>query len=178
MRRLMLLRHAKSDRDTGERDDHARPLNERGREAAALVGRYMHEMTYLPALVLCSTADRARETWKIVRSSFDGRIKVRFEEALYLAEWTRLLDRVHRTEEFSPLLLVGHNPGMQQLAAALAATPKTAMQRKRTALMQHKFSTCTLAVFDFRTKGWASLQPGTGRLRDFVRPKDLATGGD
>ncbi|MGQ0741177.1 MAG: SixA phosphatase family protein [Alphaproteobacteria bacterium] len=174
MRRLLLLRHAKSDRDAGERDDHLRPLNERGRDAAALIGRYMREKKYLPALVLCSSARRTRETWDIVRRSLNGKAEVRFESALYLAEWKKMLDCVRRETDASPLLLIGHNPGMEQLAAVLQAPAKTPKHRKRAEAMVRKFSSGALAVFDFRMRGWASIGPGAGQLKDFVRPRELA----
>ncbi len=97
MRRLFLLRHAKSDwsKPGGrQRDDHERPLNARGQDAAALIGRYMRKKKYLPALVLCSTATRTRETLEILLPALGAKPEIRFEDSLYLAEWPRLLEAV------------------------------------------------------------------------------------
>ena len=178
MRQLLLLRHTKSDwsKPGGrQREDHERPLNARGQEAAALIGRYMRKKKYIPALVLCSTAARTRETLKIVLPALAARPEIRYEDSLYLAEWPRLLEAVRAAPDgASPLLLVGHNPGMEQLAAALAAQAKTAATRALAGVMAQKFPTGALAVLDFRGESWAGVKPGAGRLRDFVRPKELA----
>jgi phosphohistidine phosphatase len=163
------------------RDDHERPLTARGRMAASLMGRYMHDKGYLPALVLCSTAVRARETLDIILPAFEASPKVHYEDSLYLAEWPRLLEVLHAAPgEASPLLLVGHNPGLEQLAMALLAKPKTAAIRALAGVMAQKFPTTSLAVLNFRGKSWDSLKPGTGRLVDFMRPKDFspAAGGE
>jgi phosphohistidine phosphatase len=178
MRRLFLLRHAKSDwsKPGGrQRDDHERSLNARGQEAAALIGRYMRKKKYQPALVLCSTATRTRETLKILLPALGASPEIRYEDTLYLAEWPRLLEAVRAApEKASPVLLVGHNPGMEQLAAALVARPQTAAGRALAGVMAQKFPTGALAVFDFRGDSWTAVKPGAGRLKDFVRPKELA----
>ncbi len=72
-----------------------------------------------------------------------------------------------------PVLIIGHNPGIEQLAAALAARPKTAAARALANVMAQKFPTAALAVFDFRGESWSAVKPGAGRLTDFVRPKEL-----
>jgi phosphohistidine phosphatase len=178
MRQLFLLRHAKSDwsKPSGrQRGDHERSLNARGQEAAALMGRYMRKKKYLPALVLCSTAMRTRETLEILLPALGTKPEIRYEDSLYLAEWPHLLEIVRASpEKASPVLLVGHNPGLEQLAAALLARPKTAAGRALAGVMAQKFPTGALAVFDFRGGSWAAVKPGAGRLKDFVRPKELA----
>ena len=179
MQKLLLLRHAKSDRSKSAsgRGDHARPLNERGRMAASLMGRHMREKNYLPALVLCSTAERTRETLKILLGFFKTAPEIRYQDSLYLAPWPNLLAAVRAAPQMaSPLLLVGHNPGMEQLALALAAPPKSAAGHALAETMAEKFPTAALAVLNFRNASWGSIRPGTGRLADFVRPKDLASG--
>ena len=179
MQRLLLLRHAKSDRSKAAsgRGDHARQLNDRGRMAASLMGRHMREKGYVPALVLCSTSARTRETLKILLRSFETTPEVRYQDALYLAPWPNLLAAV-RGAPASPLLLVGHNPGMEQLALALAAPPKSAAGREFAEVMAQKFPTGALAVLNFRGESWNSIKPGVGRLADFVRPKDLSSAKD
>lgn len=178
MQRLLLLRHAKSDRsnaDDEERDDHARPLNARGRIAAALMGRHMREAGYVPRLVLCSTSARTRETLEILLPEMEAEPEVRYEESLYLAKWPALLEAVRAAPaRATPLLVVGHNPGMEQFALALNGRSKNAGRRALAEVMTQKFPTAALAVIDFRNDGWESLKPGGGRLVDFVRPKELA----
>jgi phosphohistidine phosphatase len=178
MRRLLLLRHAKSDWAKAEgraRDDHERPLTTRGRMAASLMGRYMRDRNYLPALVLCSTAVRTRETLDMVLPALEVSPKVRYEDSLYLAEWPRLLETLRAAPtEASPLLLIGHNPGLEQLAIALLAKPKTAAIRALAEAMARKFPTTALAVLNFRGGSWDAVKPGTGRLVDFMRPKDFS----
>lgn len=178
MRRLLLLRHAKSDRSkqagASLRDDRARPLNARGKEAAALMGRYMREKKYAPSLVLCSTAVRTRETLELLLPALGASPEIRYEDSLYLAVWPRLLDAVRGAPgNASSLLMIGHNPGIEQLASALTARPKTAAGRALADVMAQKFPTAALAVLDFRGDDWAAVKPGAGRLADFMRPRDL-----
>jgi len=172
--RLLLLRHAKSDwSKTGE--DHERPLNARGRKTAPRMGAYLKDKGYFPKLVLCSTARRTRETLDLVRPYLEPEPKIRFSRSLYLAEWPALLGALRDVPRTCPtVLLVGHNPGLEQLAAALAREPETRDEQERMDRMAEKFSTCALAAFDFEARDWRSVGPGAGALVDYVRPKDLA----
>ena len=173
---LMLLRHAKSDwpKSSGSKpDDHARPLSNRGQKDAPRMGKYMRAQKWEPALVLCSNAARTRETWELVAPELKTEPKVRFEKALYLAAWPALLSIVQNVPAATPsLLLIGHNPGIEQLAVALALEPKTPSERARAENLSKKFPTCALAVLEFRGD-WRAAKPGSGRLTAFVKPKDL-----
>ena len=172
--RLLLLRHAKSDW-SGKMDDHERPLSARGRQAAPLVGAYLAGKNYVPALVLCSTAVRAQETLELLVTHLPAAPKIRYDRGLYLAEWPQLLQAVqHAPAKASPLLLVGHNPGLEQLTIALALQPGSVAEKARSEKMTEKFPTAALAVLDFDVRSWRSVKPGLGRLVDYVRPKDLA----
>jgi phosphohistidine phosphatase len=117
---LHLLRHAKSSwKDDVE--DHKRQLNRRGREAAQFVGQHLPNAVGRVDLVLCSSAVRTRETLKFILAQFQPRPPCLIEDGLYLADCPRLLERLSRVEEsFVNVLLIGHNPGLHQLAAALA----------------------------------------------------------
>lgn len=175
MLRLLLLRHGKAEPASAKLDDHERPLNGRGRIDAKLVGEYLKAGGNMPALVLCSTSLRTRETWAAMASVF-GRTKphTQFERDLYLAIWPRLLTMIKATPaKASPVLLIGHNPGIEQLAFALALKPKTADERTRLETLAGKFPTATLAVLDLDAKNWAAAAQGQFRLTDFVKPKDL-----
>jgi len=174
--RLLLLRHAKSDwgKDV---DDHDRALAPRGRKAAPEVAHYMRKNDYLPDVVLCSTAQRTRETLDLLLAGWKKKPDIRYERGLYLADWPVLLANLKKAPANAlSLLLVGHNPGMEQLGIALAAQPASDSERARLQRLTQKFPTAALAVFVFDIASWRDLKPGTGQLVDFVRPKDLARG--
>jgi phosphohistidine phosphatase len=174
--RLLLLRHAKSDWSK-DADDHDRPLSPRGRKAAPGIARYMRSHEYLPEAVLCSTAQRTRETLDLLLAAWRKKPEVRYESAVYLADWPVLLANLKKAPtRASPLLFVGHNPGIEQLAIALAVQPKDAQERARLQRLTQKFPTAALAVFDFEITSWRNLKPGSGQLVDYVRPKDLGQG--
>ena len=152
MKRLYLLRHAKSSWDDPELADHERPLSARGRRAADAIGNYLREHGIEPELVLCSSAARTRET--LARIGLSGEV----ERELYGASANELLARVR---ELSPrlesVLLIGHNPGMHDLALALTGEPAD------------KYPTGALATIELA--GWTAR---SGRMIGFVRPRELA----
>lgn len=174
--RLLLLRHAKSDWSK-DADDHDRPLSARGRKAAPAMAHYMRGQDYLPQAVLCSTAQRTRETLDLLLAAWTKKPAIRYERELYLADWQVLLASLKKAPaRASPLLLVGHNPGMEQLALALALRPQGIAEKARLQRLTQKFPTAALAVLDFDIPSWRGLKPGLGQLVDYVRPKDLAGG--
>ena len=173
MKTLYALRHAKSDQGDGTVSDHERPLNARGRDAAPKMGAYLTSMGYRPDLILCSTARRTVETCNLVQPVL-GEITVSFEQGLYLAEARMIFDRVRRLEDkVGSVLVIGHNPGLEQLAHALSVAPKTEEEESRHRRMREKFSTCALAVIKFPAKTWREIKQGGGLLVDFMRPRDL-----
>ena len=174
---MLLLRHAKSDWGK-EIEDHERPLSARGKKAAPQMALYMRAEGYEPAQILSSSARRTKETVELLLPKLRGKPNVRYERALYLADWPRLLSAVRAAKASSPLLLVGHNPGIEQLAIALALQPKTPAERVRLQRMAEKFPTAALAVLDFDAPTWRSIKAGQGRLIDYMRPKDLAIAAD
>ena len=178
--RLLLLRHAKSDW-SGKADDHARHLSARGKRTAPRIGVYMRAKGYEPELVLCSTAERTKETLELVLPALAGQPQIRYDRSLYLAEWPVLLAEIRAlASEASPVMVVGHNPGLEQLAIALALQAQSAAERGRLQKLALRFPTAALAVLDFEIVDWSGLKPGLGRLIDYVRPKDLdgENGGD
>jgi phosphohistidine phosphatase len=173
--RLLLLRHAKSDW-SGNLGDHDRPLAPRGRKAAPRIGAFMRKKGYVPEAVLCSTAERTKQTLELLLPQLRADPTVRYDPALYLAEWPALLAALQSEGAAdTPLLMIGHNPGLEQLAVALTLQPQDAAERARFEALERKFPTAALAVLDFDVPLWEAVKPGTGRLRDFVRPRD--TGG-
>jgi phosphohistidine phosphatase len=170
MLRLVLLRHAKSAWPDGVAD-HDRPLAPRGQEAAPLIGAHLAAEGIRPKLLLVSTARRTRETAALVADKADLPKPV-FEPGIYEASWSRLIEIIReRGGAHSPLMLVGHNPGIASLAGMLAdpALSNGDALRRLTA----KVPTAALAVIDFDVKSFADVKPGTGVLAAFVTPKML-----
>ncbi|MFM9841630.1 MAG: SixA phosphatase family protein [Dongiaceae bacterium] len=168
MKRLLLLRHAKSSRDNPRLQDFDRPLAKRGREAAPEIGRLMRTAGWLPELVLCSTARRTQETAELVLAELGGNIKVRHLDTLYLAAPEQMLNEIHAVEgKAGTLLVVAHNPGTALLANHLAASgDKKALQHLR-----EKYPTAGLAVFEADINSWSKLD--RANLIDFVTPRDI-----
>jgi phosphohistidine phosphatase len=167
MFRLMLLRHAKSDWPDGVAD-HERPLGRRGTEAAPAMGAYMATEQLIPDLVVVSSARRTRETWELAGAAFREELPTRFEPRIYDASPEDLLGVVHETpNDVRTLLLVGHNPGFEELAGRLVGHG----DRYAFARMLQKFPTAALAVIDFTVAGWADVVDRAGRLDRFVTPR-------
>lgn len=175
MLKLLLLRHAKSSWDDLDHSDHQRPLNKRGMKAAPEMGRYIVKQGLTPKLVLSSTATRARQTTQLVTKQFSAttqdQTQIRFIDELYNFSGFHTPLNIIRDngDHQSPLLLVGHNPTMEELAGELTGTGNSAAR----ALMHEKYPTAALAVIDFDIPQWADLQTGIGTLVQFTRPRDL-----
>jgi phosphohistidine phosphatase len=170
-KRLFLLRHAKSSWDDPGQDDHDRPLAPRGRRAVQVIGDHLRANKIAPALVLCSTSRRTRETLDGVRPGGEQLI----EPELYGADASAVLERLRRVpDEIDSVMVIGHNPAMQVLVLRLAAAagPAAATGSELLAAVQRKFPTGALATLEFEC-GWSELAPDTARLSAFVRPKQL-----
>jgi phosphohistidine phosphatase len=170
MRTLLLLRHAKSSWETPELADVDRPLAPRGKEAAPRLARLMAKKGWRPDLVLCSQAERVRETWQLMAPVLGEGIPCKTLRTIYLGAPSQLLATLRRADkEAKTLMLIGHNPGLGALAASLSGGgPKKSLEK-----MSNKFPTGALAVIDFDLDDWSGVMPGGGRLEAFVRPKDL-----
>ena len=174
MKRLFLLRHAKAERDRPGVDDEARVLAPRGREDAARIGRFLNEEVYLANLVLCSAAARTRETLELVLPQLNAKPAVKYLDELYMADSEAILDLVRQTREATgSLMIVGHNPGLEECARSLVRPPDDRKLRKRYETMMEKFPTGALAVVDFEAEQWSAIGGWVGALELFVRPKDL-----
>ena len=167
MRRLHLLRHAKSSWEDPSLRDHERPLAPRGRKAAKRIARWAQENDVRPELVASSSAVRARETLERVLPGL-GKPEVRIEEELYAATAEALLERVRALpDEVEEAMLVGHNPGLGDLALLLAEPGDL---RERAA---EKVPTGALATLEADVARWSDLEPGGARLVAFVQPREL-----
>lgn len=166
LRRLVVLRHAKSAWPEGLAD-HARPLGPRGLRDAPAVGRWLATADCLPDLVLCSTARRTRQTWQLAAGELGSVPQVRYERRIYAADDQELLDAVREVPaDIETLLLIGHNPGLQELILLLTGEAiGDALYRTRT-----KFPTSAVAVLTWRGS-WSDLAPGTALLTDLAIPR-------
>jgi phosphohistidine phosphatase len=171
MKRLLLLRHAKAVRDSAD-GDHERKLNARGSGNAATLGAFLQKSGLAPDLVLCSTAKRTVETWELVADELGLAAKVEFLDALYLASAKKIQNIVHNAAG-GTLLVIAHNPGIEECAAELARKSATADEAARLDNLKQKYPTCALAVLEFEIANWKELAPSSGVLAAFVRPKDL-----
>lgn len=165
--RLILLRHAKSAWPDGIAD-RERPLAERGRKAAPIIGAYMAREKLIPDLALVSPARRAQETWKLVREALSKKVAERETPDIYEVAAERILEVIRTVEPaIRTLLIVGHNPGMEKAASLLVANgDPDAIGR-----MKEKFPTAGLAVIDFDVDGWDEVTKGSGYLDRFVAPR-------
>ncbi|ESY85570.1 histidine phosphatase [Mesorhizobium sp. LNHC220B00] len=169
MKQLLLLRHAKSSWDDPDLDDFDRPLAERGLKAAQLIGRELAARDWLPDQVLVSPALRTRDTWRLVAAELPVHPRVAFAEALYDAAAADILSQLRKADPSSGCLLVlGHNPGLEELAKRLAGSGSEAKARKR---LEKKFPTAALARFVLEDD-WSGLS--AARLTHSLRPKDLS----
>ena len=172
MKTVLLLRHAKSAWSNPGLVDHERPLSSRGERAAEIMAEYIADKCPRLDIILCSTAVRTRQTLApLVRRLPAPAPPIALEKGLYLASEAALLARLQAlTEEAGTALLIGHNEGIGELAAALAgrgpADPLKALREK--------FPTGALAVLRSPAKQWADLTLGATELLAFVRPRDLA----
>ncbi|MFC3322437.1 SixA phosphatase family protein [Mesorhizobium cantuariense] len=168
MKQLFLLRHAKSSWDDPGLDDFDRPLSERGLKAARLMGRELVARDWLPDLVLVSSALRTRDTWRLVAAELPTHPRVALTEALYDASAADILSQIRQADASSgSLLVVGHNPGLEDLAKQLAGPSSEAKAHKR---LEEKFPTAALARFVFEGD-WSGVS--SARLTHCLRPKDL-----
>ncbi|MBN9061651.1 MAG: phosphoglycerate mutase [Rhizobiales bacterium 65-9] len=169
MRRLILLRHAKSDWPENVAD-HDRPLDERGRAQAPLMGRYLAEERIIPDVAIVSTARRTQETWRLASEAFSEAIPRRDEPRLYAASADMAI-HVARGAEGDPrtLLMVGHNPSFHEAAAMLTGHG----DRYAFARLKERFPTCAMAIIDFAVENWSEIAPRGGRLDRYLTPKSL-----
>ena len=170
MKRLTLLRHAKSGDDGTVARDFDRPLNPKGRRAARAIGRHMHDQGLHFDTVLASPATRVAETLAEVEAGYGGALDPHWERRIYLATTDELLDLVHETSDSTDsLLLVGHNPGLEQLVLRLV--PRGIDNAR--SQVEVKYPTASLAEMTFPVDRWRDVEEGGGDLVRFVRPRDL-----
>jgi phosphohistidine phosphatase len=180
MRRLMLLRHSKTENDAPSGRDQDRRLDNRGRSDAAEIGGWIGRHPPFPDSVLVSHAIRAHQTWEIAWEAMKKLVpepRVELVPELYGADPAQLLQIIRDASAADPktLMLVGHNPGMHEMALALAGSGDAAGRKA----LADNLPTSGLAVFGFDIDDWDDVAFRRGRLLQFVSPKLLKqTSGD
>jgi len=163
LKTLLLLRHAKSSNDDPSLKDFERPLNERGRKDAQLVGEYIRKRKINADLVISSPAERARQTAELVLKSAGLKVELRFDKRIYDAGVRRLLNVISQIEDdANAVVLVGHNPGFEELFEALTGEG-------------HDLPTASLACIELSVEKWSKVRAGAGvgQLKWLVTPKEL-----
>ncbi len=176
LRQLLLMRHAKSSWDDPRLSDHARPLNPRGRAAAAAMREVMQELGLAPDIVLVSSSRRTLQTLEALEPWTDTPL-VEPMDALYLADVPQLLQVLHGVAETArSVLLLGHNPGLHDLAVRLAGEELAGLGDSSLRRLSDGFPSGALAEFSV-SGGWAALGQGGTRLRRLILPRDLPAAG-
>jgi phosphohistidine phosphatase len=175
MRRLMLLRHAKTERaDPGDRD-RDRKLMKRGRSDASMIGAYMARHGLVPDLALVSPAVRAQETWRLAAAAFAPAPPMLSNDRIYNADTAKLLGVVGEArKEAHILIVVGHNPGLHDLAVLLIASGEVKARER----IREKLPTSGLVVIDMPLDDWSLVHAQAGRLERFVSPSVIAPASD
>jgi phosphohistidine phosphatase len=168
MKRLYLLRHAKSSWDEPTLVDHERPLAPRGRRAVKVMAKHLRREGIAPQLVLCSSSRRTRQTLTRIAPGLGKSADVQIRSKLYAASAPELLEVLREVPDgVESVMVIGHNPGIQDLALSLA---RDGPQITR---VRGKFPTAALATLEFRA-AWRELAPGSAELVSFVKPKELS----
>jgi len=166
MKRLILIRHAKSSWSSGAVDDQSRPLNDRGHAAAGKVGNWLKSEGYIPDQVLSSNATRCAQTWEGIAPALDASPEVAFYDALYLAGPEAMLASL-QSASGDTVMMLGHMPGIGEFARDLRRDPPPAHDAFR------KYPSGAVTVLDFKAESWDEVQMGTGKFIAYTTPKAL-----
>ena len=170
MKKIAVLRHAKSSWDQQQLEDFDRPLSERGRKAAKRMGRALEHRGFEFDLVLASTAARVRETIDAVKEKFELEAPVVYEPRIYLADEGLLLAIVRElSESVRRPLIVGHNPGLERLLVELTRDDEDHLRER----IAHKFPTGAFALVELPAHRWSEIDCGSGKIVELIVPKDL-----
>jgi phosphohistidine phosphatase len=173
MRTITLIRHAKSDWSEPGLVDALRPLAPRGQAAGPVIAAWLGTHVARPDAVLCSSAVRTRATWAMLAAAWGGPPpRCRFDDSLYMAGAQALLVKINQSApSVERLMIIGHNPGLHDLATMLTGQADDCDRQALAA----KFPTAAVAVFEFAIKSWPQVKPRTGQLMQFVSPRRLVT---
>ena len=170
MKKLILLRHAKSSWRNSSQIDFDRPLSKRGRHNATKIGCYIRKNQLNADLILCSPSKRAEETFNLIRAAFSKSWEAKFLDQLYLAQERDIIREIHKIQTaICNLLVIGHNPGLSSLASTLASKGKNQLGIS----LPNKYVTGALSIFDVDVMNWSELNVYNAELVEFLQPKDL-----
>jgi len=170
MRRLLVLRHAKTERDSPSGLDRDRRLDARGREDAPVIGRYMREHNLVPDLALVSPATRTRETFDLLVPALETKVEAEFIGDLYGADAREVLQIVRAADaDVKSILVIGHNPGLHELSLELIGKAKAEDREE----LDENLPTSGLVVFKFAIGDWSEVAVRHGTLERFVSPRRL-----
>lgn len=174
MKTLTLLRHAKSGWDDPVSRDFDRPLNPKGRRAAALVGRHLRQRGFAFDHVVASPALRVQQTLEEVASGYGRALDPNWDRRIYLASAATLLDVVRELPDtVGSALLTGHNPGLEDLVLLLVPDLAAESKAGPRGAVEEKYPTASIAELHLRIDRWADIAPGGAELHGFTRPRDL-----
>lgn len=160
MKTLFVLRHAKSSWNDANLSDFERPLNRRGRETAPFMGDLIQNKNLVPEVIICSPAERAKETAMLVKKSAGFDVEIEFNERIYESSTHNLLYIIGKiNDDFDSAMIVGHNPGFEGIVETLCGN-------------YERMPTATLAVIDLNCESWNDVKPNCGNLREILRPKE------
>jgi phosphohistidine phosphatase len=167
MRRLLLLRHAKTERASPGERDRDRRLTERGRHDAPIIGAYLARHRLVPDLVVISPVTRTLETWDLVAAALAKAPRLMKDERIYNAGTDTLVKLIRETGNVPSVLVVGHNPGLHDLARQLIGSGDVEARES----LNEKLPTSGLVVIDLAFDDWSKLHDNAGRLERFVSPR-------
>jgi phosphohistidine phosphatase len=170
MRRLLLLRHSKTERAEPGQRDRDRKLTARGRADAPVIGSYVVRHRLIPDLALVSPAARAKETWTLVAAAFKKSPHVVSDERIYNATPATLVKLIGETDAANTMIIVGHNPALHDLAVQLIASGDVDARER----INEKLPTSGLVVIEFAFDDWSRVRTNSGRLEHFVSPRLIA----
>ena len=170
MKTLYLVRHAKSGWDDPTLHDHDRPLDLRGERAALVIGRYAAQRRFIPDLVLCSSARRARDTLDLVTTQWPELPRIEIDRSLYLVGEHGLRKRLAAVDaDVGSIMIVGHNPDLHDLARLLVGKGDDGLRQD----LDIKFPTATMATLKLPADRWTDLPQRNSTLIGFATPKSL-----
>lgn len=170
MKKVILLRHAKSSWDDPSLDDHDRPLNGRGQKSAPVIAAWLANRRHLPDRVLCSSSTRTRETVDRMKPELPGLPDPEIDPELYHASPSAMRERLAQLPaECDTVMVVGHQPGLGALARKLS----DGQERRRCRRAYEHFPTAAAAVLEVDVEDWAELDFAKARFVDFAKPREL-----
>lgn len=170
MKQLAILRHAKSDWGNPGLTDFDRPLNKRGRKAAKKVGNELRERGLSFDRIVCSPAQRAKETVERFERGYESLPELSFEPRLYMCSTGTLIDVINNLpDEAQTVMIVGHNPGFHDIVLRMTKPNGDGLREKVGA----NYPTGAFALIDFPTDHWADVEPASGEIRQVIFPREL-----